>query len=395
MARACAKGELLGQLTNFIPIGGTMRTLRAASNYLRSFLKSDEHYEAYNPRAGMADWSTFSRWLIIGSCGSVAAIFLAVVVLNPFGNFPITRFSQVFADNNQRYSYPSIARSGRHQSAIFGTSSSRLLTPQDLENEFGGRFANLSMDAATAWEQTQIARLFLRHVEKPETVILSLDWMVWCNQAADEQRVTFRLFPKSFYDENPINDFADILNLELWDALRKSVKVATGSRQPYQDADGYGDFTPGEDNYDADRAYAHIHEKPIPQPDLTPLTPEELSNLKFPALDWLAETLSEIPDDTKTLIVRMPVNVTALAVPGTRNEQAEKECFRRTKELAKSRGVPIFDMAFPSLFTTNDLNYWDPMHYRLPLGPQIVRAIGQAYRDGQSTDILQVTAAQK
>ncbi|MBB4092468.1 hypothetical protein HGG72_08505 [Ochrobactrum pecoris] len=372
-----------------------MRAIRAVTDYLNSFLRSDDQYQAATSPSQNQRWNTFSRWTVIGAFGSVALLFLAVFILNPFGNFPITPLSQVFADHNQRYTYPSIARSGRHQSAIFGTSSSRLLTPQDLENEFGGKFANLSMDASTAWEQTQLARLFLRQVEKPETVILSLDWMVWCNQAADEQRVTFRLFPKTFYDENPINDFADILNLELWDALRKSVKVATGSRQPYQDADGFGDFTPGEDNYDAERAYAHIHEKPIPQPDLTPLTPEELANLKFPALDWLAVTLSEIPDDTKTLIVRMPVNVTALAVPGTRNEQAEKECFRRTKELAGARGIPIFDMAFASPFTTNDLNYWDPMHYRLPLGAQIVRAIGRAYRDGQSTDILQVTAAQK
>lgn len=370
-----------------------MRALRAASTYLRSFLKSDENYSTVQSKDERGNWSAFSRWLVLGAYGTVGAIFLSVIVLNPFGNFPITRFSQVFADNNQRYSYPSIARSGLHQSAIFGTSSSRLLNPQDLQSEFGGKFANLSMDAATAWEQTQIARLFLRQVEKPETIILSLDWMVWCNQSADAQRVTFRLFPETFYDENPINDFADILNLELWDALRKSVKVATGSRQPYQDADGFGDFTPGEANYDAKRAHAHIHEKPLPEPDATLLSSEEVSRLNFPALDWLAETISAIPQETKVLIVRMPVNVTALAVPGTRNAQAEKECVRRTVEIAKTRMIPIFDMAFASPFTTNDLNYWDPMHYRLPLGPQIVKAIGQAYRDGKSTDILHVAAA--
>ncbi len=42
-----------------------------------------------------------------------------------------------------------------------GTSTARLLDPQELDRAFGGRFANLAMNAATPWEQTQLARLFL------------------------------------------------------------------------------------------------------------------------------------------------------------------------------------------------------------------------------------------
>jgi len=370
-----------------------MRALSAVSVYLQSFVRSDDRFEANADSLPSRQWGAFSRWVLFSAYGSVTLLFLAVFVLNPFGNFPITRFSQVFSDNNQRYSYPSIVRSGHYQSAIFGTSSSRLLNPQDLEQEFGGKFANLSMDAATAWEQTQLTRLFLRHVSQPKTVILSLDKMIWCNQAADKQRVTFRLFPETFYDENPFNDVADILNLELWDALRKSVKVATGSRDKYQDEAGFGDFTPGEENYDPERAFAHIHEKPLAQPDSSLLDPDALAKLNFPALGWLVDTLNQIPHDTRTLIVHMPVNVMAQAAPGTIAAQAENECALRIKSIAEKKRVSVLDMAFASPFTTNDLNYWDRMHYRLPLGTQIIKAMGQAYRDGKSTDILHVTAA--
>lgn len=371
-----------------------MPGFRTGAALLRSFLTDDEKFEGVQCPVGDRKWTAFSAWLIISAYGFICALLAAIFILNPFGNFPITRFSQVFADNNQRYSYPSIVRSGEHQSAIFGTSSSRLLRPQDLEQEFGGKFANLSMDAATAWEQTQLARLFLRHVEKPESIILSLDKMIWCNPSADLQRVTFRLFPQSFYDENPFNDFSDIINLELWDAIRKSVKMAVGSRNPYQDKDGFGDFTPGEDNYDAERAHAHIHEEPLSLPDVTLASSEEVLSLNFPALDWLSETLDLISPETKTLIVHMPVNVMAQTAPGTRAEQAEKECVHRIQGIAQSHSVPVFDMAFASPFTTNDLNYWDRMHYRLPLGEQIVKALGQAYRDRKSTEILQVTTSQ-
>lgn len=378
---------MLGQ--NSSAVGGTMRAYQTAVTYLRAFLSADEHYSFSRAYEGSA-WGRFARWLIVGAYGTVGVLFLLVILLNPYGNFPKTALSQVFADNNQRYSYPSIVRSGNYQSAVFGTSTSRLLAPSELEREFGGRFANLSMDASTAWEQTQIAKLFLDHVEQPKTVILSIDGMVWCNPSADQQRVTFRLFPHSFYDENPFNDFADILNLELWDAIRKSVKVALGAREPYQDASGFGDFTPGEENYDAQKAHQHIYADPFSQPDATLLTSSELASVTFPALDWLNDILSRIPPNTTTIIARMPIHVAAQAGQGTRAEQSERECFRRIEAIASAHNVAIYDMSFPSEITSNDQNYWDRLHYRMPIGSRVVTEIGRALRTGEPSPTLKI-----
>ena len=59
---------------------------------------------------------------------------------------------------NARFSFPALARSAKFDSAVFGTSTSRLLRPVMLDPEFGARFANLAMNDATAYEQARILR---------------------------------------------------------------------------------------------------------------------------------------------------------------------------------------------------------------------------------------------
>ncbi|MCC7282510.1 MAG: hypothetical protein IT556_09020, partial [Acetobacteraceae bacterium] len=54
-----------------------------------------------------------------------------------------------------------LARSARFDSAILGTSTSRMLRPAVLDPLFGARFANLSMNDATAWEQYRLGLVFL------------------------------------------------------------------------------------------------------------------------------------------------------------------------------------------------------------------------------------------
>src|SRR3546814_19367046 len=82
-------------------------------------------------------------------------------------------------DLNQRYLYPSIARDLTFDSAVFGTSSIRLLKPEELEQALGGRFAELGMNDATAYEIYRLARLFLEYRQMPgripRTVIFGID----------------------------------------------------------------------------------------------------------------------------------------------------------------------------------------------------------------------------
>jgi hypothetical protein len=352
--------------------------------------------DAPDVRAG--SWRRFGILAPALAAGLIAALLLAVFLLNPFGNFPRTPLSQTFAYHNQRYAYPSIARSGDYDSAVFGTSTSRLLPPEDLDRALGGRFAALSMDASSAWEQTQLTRLFLREVPRPRTLLLSLDPEVWCAPEADTRRVTFRLFPESFYDDDPLNDVSDLLNLELPEVLRRSLRMASGAQEPYFRPDGFGDFTQGEGAYDAERARRMLHGDAPPQPAPAALPRADDSSIaprpqdRFPALEWLEETLALVPRETRTILVSMPVHVVAQANIGTELAAQRTECARRILALGRAADAFVLDMGFASPLTVEDTNYWDRVHFRLPIGRQVIGEIAAAVDTGAETPNLRVLA---
>ena len=78
-------------------------------------------------------WRGFFATLV-GTAGGVSAvIWLFVVLVNPFGTLPLSfPFDRWQVDGNARYAFPAFARSGRFDSANFGTSTSRLLRPEEL-----------------------------------------------------------------------------------------------------------------------------------------------------------------------------------------------------------------------------------------------------------------------
>ncbi|WP_185983907.1 hypothetical protein [Aureimonas mangrovi] len=350
------------------------------------------------PAIDAGNWQRFGILAPGIAAGLIVVLLLAVFLLNPFGNFPQTPFSQTFAHHNQRYAYPSIARSGDYDSAVFGTSTSRLLPPEDLDRAFGGRFAALSMDASSAWEQTQLTRLFLRAVPHPRTLLLSLDPEVWCAPDADTRRVTFRLFPQSFYDDDRLNDVSDLLNLELPEVLRRSLRMASGGQEPYFRPDGFGDFTQGEGAYDAERARRALHGGAPPQTTPAALPRADDASIaprpqdRFPALVWLEETLALVPRETRTILVSMPVHVVAQARVGTELAAQRTECARRILALGRAAEAFVLDMGFASPLTVEDTNYWDRVHFRLPIGRQVIGEIAAAVDTGAETPNLRVLA---
>src|SRR5262245_37790314 len=157
-------------------------------------------------------WSRHLGLLIGTFVGANLVLYVFVLAMNPYGNLPDTVLPRhEMMDDNQRYQYPSVARSGRYDSLIIGTSTARLLDPRPFEAALGGRFANVAMNAGTAWEQVQLARLFLRHQKKPHALVVALD-VVWCDKDAERDRITFRGFPEWMYDDNRWNDLLYMYN---------------------------------------------------------------------------------------------------------------------------------------------------------------------------------------
>jgi len=286
-------------------------------------------------------------------------------------------------DLNQRFMYPQIARSGLYDSAVFGTSTVRLLDPRQLSMLFQARFANLGLNAGTPWEQIQLAALFLRHMPQPKVLVFGLD-TTWCEPDADRKRLTFRAFPPWLYDENPINDWPGLSNLRSVEIAGRMVLNRLGVMPARIGSDGFEIFVPPESAYDLARARSHIH-RASPQtrahPE-RPLTIDERRALATPALDWLDDLLARAPSTVQKILLFPPIHAVAQPPPDSRAEAADAECKARIAQIAQARDATLVDFRRRSAVTMEDSNYWDPLHYRIGIARRVATGLREAQDRG-------------
>ena len=335
---------------------------------------------------GARDWRSFvvSFAAALVLLGSAASGFVSW--LDPYGlRVKPGRAPGPLMDINQRFMYPQIARSGAYDAAVFGTSTSRLLDPRALDAAFGARFANLAMNAATPFEQTELARLFLRE-NATRAIILGLD-ANWCDGDADKRKLTFRPFPPWLY--RPGTPWGTIRQIN-WQSLATAAQVLMarlGLAKPRMRQDGFAIFTPPERSYDAARASSHIHsgKTALDDPDEPRAASRDqaLTDAPMPALVWLDALLAETPPDATRLVAFMPVHAVVQGRPGTALGEREATCKARVAEIGRRRGATVVDFRLLSDVTTTDANYWDALHYRLPIADKIVAGLKTAQMAGR------------
>lgn len=321
-----------------------------------------------------SSWRAFRRTFLGGAILSGAAALTFVAVLDPYGlRAAPGRAPGPIMDTNQRLSYPQIARGGPFNAAVFGTSTARLLDPHDLDAAFAARFANLAVNAATPDEQIRLAELFL--ARRPlRAVLFGLD-ATWC--AADPPARTTHAFPDWLFAEGTP-----------WGLLRqmslRSVTVAAQAglarlhlARPRIRPDGYAVFTPPEQSYDPERARAHIRAGAA-----DPNAPADRPDDPMPALTRLEALLGRLPGDALKLVAFMPVHAAAQSRPGTPAGRREEACKARAAEIGTRMGAVVVDFRRPSPLTTRDENYWDALHYRLPVAARIVADLKAAVSTG-------------
>jgi hypothetical protein len=336
-------------------------------------------------------WAGFVRRFLLVFVLALASAFAFIALMNPFGNLTPHAFgAHVIMDTNDRFQHPAIVRSRAFDSIVIGTSSSKLLDPVWLEGAFGGRFANLGLNDGRAWEQYQLTALFLRTVPRPRTLLFGLDW-VWCAADADVRRLSDRTFPAWIYDDDAWNDWLYVLNLGGLEtaALQLVNRVGLiGARFP---ANGFDVFVPPETAYDAAKARRRIWQRgnnPI-VPPIVPVTPAyvpsdaERAGWRYPALDWLDQIVVRAPADMSVVFAFMPAHVAEQPQPGSREAARESECKARIAAIAHRRAAPLIDFKIASPITTQDVNYWDGLHYRLPIARRIVEGIAKAVATGR------------
>ena len=330
--------------------------------------------------ARSGEWRSFAAVFALAVIGFGGAAIGFVAVADPYGlRAAPGRPSGPLMDSNQRFLYPQIVRGGAYDSAVIGTSTSRLLDPVDLDRALGGRFANLAMNAATPFEQAAMTRLFLAQ-GTPRTLVLALD-STWCEPDADARRFTTRPFPGWLYEAGL--PFAALRQVN-WQSFVTGADVLlhrAGLLPERIRRDGFAVFTPPEASYDAARASRHIHGGTSLGGVESAVTSASASDA-MPALDWLDALLAAAPPATTKLLAFMPVHVATQGRPGTPQGFREAACKARVARVGRRRGATVADFRIPSPVTTQDGNYWDALHYRVPVAARIVEGLAAAMAEG-------------
>lgn len=339
----------------------------------------------------MDRWGSFLRQTMRFAALIAAGAVTCIGLINPYGNLP-GGLPFKLVDGSQRFLYPAVARSGRYDSLVIGTSTARLLDPRQLETAFGGRFANLAFNNGQAWEQTQIAKVFLRSAPRPRTLLVGLDY-VWCTPNADTQRTMAHFpFPNWQYDENPWNDLQHMFNRRTLGIAVNKLLHHIGLKAPLFDDNGFAVFTPPEAahdaakvraNLDASRATQHL----VPHADDLADAAQAPEAWRFPALQWLDALLAAAgpsAGEHRRLLVFVPVHAAAQPEPASRAAARERACKLRIAAIGAHRGARVIDFRIASPMTTADANYWDALHYRVGVAAAVVAGIKRAATTGVS-----------
>jgi hypothetical protein len=344
-----------------------------------------EQAQAHPEVTARADWRRFVRLFLGIFAGGILGGTLFILLLDPYDMVPFSLpMERPLVSGSQRFAYPQVMRSGRFDSIIVGSSTARLIDPVELNAPFGARFANMAMNASTAWEEWTAFEYFRRHAGAPRVLIIGID-DAWCDPNAARDRVRHG-FPEWMYDDDKWNDYANLFNSGTLEIAGRLIGYHLGLYRARSRYDGFEIFTPPESDYDLARAkrgiwLAHAES---PLPDLPPpaLSDDEKRALTFPALAWMDAMLGELPAASVKVLAFMPVHVAAQAWPGTRAAAVEAECKARIATIGRARGARVIDWRVASPVTTRDENYWDGLHYRLPIAQRIARELTGAVLNG-------------
>jgi len=329
-------------------------------------------------------WAGYVKTLFATLLAASAVVFAFVVLVDPYDSlFFSPDVEREPVSTNQRYSFPALARSDRFDSAIFGTSTTRLLRPEQLDALFGARFTNLSMNSATAYEQSEIHRLFLRHHPQPRVLIYGID-RVWCTVEETYERFTFRPFPPWLYDEDPWNDLLYLFNFKAVEEAGQQFAYLVGLRERRYGADGYTNFLPPEEEYDLARVQQALYGAGGPPAPGTPPpsgpepTADERDSWTYATHALMAEMLAATPPETTKILVFVPYHATLIERQPPLQRARLAECKKRLTAIAES--VPnthVLDFMVGSTITRDDTRYWDNLHYNVATATELGAAIAR------------------
>jgi hypothetical protein len=341
------------------------------------------------PPLRAVSWRASNRTFLATFLWVLAAIYIFILLVDPYGVVPFSPPFERPLMTNQRQMYPQILRTGRYDSVVVGTSTVRALDPVALNRALGGHFASLAMPSATAWEQVQIIDYFRRTVAAPKAVLIGIDHE-WCYRGANAfireyDAVHDKEFPSWAYEGNRWSSVLYLLNIPTIDAAARTVSGLLGGGPEKVRADGYENTT-AEAHYDP----AIAHDK-IWRPEESRFAPwghlAEIGReaMDLAALRWLDAALAALPAETRKILVFPPVHAHTLPDPGSPRAALEAECKRRVAAVARRRGAVAVDWRVPSRLAAEDAHFYDPVHYRPAVTGRLIDDLAHIVNEGRDS----------
>ena len=284
-------------------------------------------------------------------------------------------------DINQRFQYPAIVRSGAFNSAVIGTSTSRLLDPDHLDARFGGRFANLAMNDARAWEQYQLALLFLRATaasqdapDRPRPSLVRTERRCRSHYDARLPRVALRRQRLERLALSSQSAHVEIRRPRGRAPVRSAGRLAS---RPTASRCSCRPRVPTTQSKWTSCFGKADHERLRRRSRLIRDRGGPLS-WQLPGTD-LAR--ADVGHDSGGCPAPARLHARPCCKPArTRLARccARTVCKSHLAEISRRYEAALIDFRIRSALTTNDANYWDPLHYRLPVAHSIVDAIARA-----------------
>ena len=248
---------------------------------------------------------------------------------------------------------------------------------------FDARIANLSMNSATAYEQSELHALFLRHHPQPNVVIYGID-SVWCTVQVTSPRFTFRPFPPWLYDENSWNDLLYLFNFKAIEEAGQQFGFLTGLRDRRYGADGYTDFLPPQSEYDLAQARRHLYGSDVPPPADAPMpdgdipSDSEIAGWTYATHDLMQAMLMDVAGETLKILVFVPYHYSEFYRVSPVQRARIAECKSRLTTMAENYpNTVVLDFMIPSAITRDDARYWDKLHYNLATASEVGSAISR------------------
>jgi hypothetical protein len=342
-----------------------------------------------------SDGNAWRRFFRLGvGCAAIvaAAIYLFVVLVDPFDTLPLSiPADRPPVSTNARFSFPALARSPRFDAAIFGTSTSRLLRPVVLDPLFDARFANLAMNDATPYEQRRLMDVFIAAHPDAKAFILGVD-VRWCTTGEPDVKFTPRPFPEWMYVQGDWYDrwrgYLELFNLYAVQEAGQQFGVLTGIKPPTYGRDGYTSFVPPDSEYDRTKVAQHMQGTVPDDPPGARDGPS--SSWRFPELAALRAQLAALPKPTARILFFVPNNH-RLQPPAT-GPVAEVWAACKRRAAALHPGALVVDFMIPSPITSDDDNYWDPRHYRVGIADRIASDLAASAHGEASPDYRVLSA---